>query len=178
MKNPDELRPVFIGDLIELGLIRVNPETETATGNARYIPTGNTDPALARRLEGLHLAAQSARVTLPPGSKEAQEKQRALEALFEAYPRLPSADEVVTRVRNAVKNEMFLRESTRDKYWWVVNALLGLLICANLFAGWNYSASWHRWGKEVERLRHEVAVVKEAPSSPAKLQLQNPTPKE
>lgn len=66
MKNTDELRPVFIGDLIELGLIRVNPEADTATGNARYVPTGNTDPVIGRRLEDLYLAAQGAKIAPPP----------------------------------------------------------------------------------------------------------------
>lgn len=135
MKNTDELRPVYIGDLIELGLIRVNPEADSAAGNARYIPTGNNDPAMARRLEGLYLAAQGARVTLPtdvagqvsfqsskpphqtppeartpeaapdPRAKEGQGNQHTLDALFEAYPSLPSAAEIVVRMRKALGQE-------------------------------------------------------------------------
>ncbi len=66
MKNTDELRPVLIGDLIELGLIRVNPEADTATGNARYVPTGNKDPVTEQRLESLYLAAQGAQISPPP----------------------------------------------------------------------------------------------------------------
>lgn len=68
MKNPDELRPVFIRDLIELGLIRVNPEADTAPGNARYVPTGNNDPVIGQRLEGLYLAAQGAQIAQLPSA--------------------------------------------------------------------------------------------------------------
>lgn len=176
MKNPDELRPVFIGDLIELGLIRVNPETDTAAGNARYVPAGNCDPALAQRLEGLYLAAQSVRVTLPPDSKEAQEKQRALEALFEAYPRLPSADEVVTRVRKAVSAEMIARQSDRDKYWWVSIVLFALVSCVSVASVWLHYKNWSHRSKETAQLRHEIEVMKEALSSSAKSRPQKTAP--